>query len=262
MTGRREYAFGDDEEAERRLADLARLYEPTTSAFVAAHAPVNPGLALDLGCGPGYTTRLLADVLRPRRTIGIDDSEAFLQHARRTAPKGVEHLRHDVRALPFPAPPADVVLARFLLAHLPEPAQQAAQWTTLLSDDGVLLLEDTEHMESTNPVCARYLELVQVTLAAEGRQLFAGRALVTLEAGDDWVVRHSGAVTVRHAARRYAVLFAPNLRQWGQRALELGVAGEHQLRRLATGLDGMLTGDAPGTVTAVLRQVVLARTAT
>lgn len=45
------------------------------------------------------------------------------------------------------------------------------------------------------------------------------------------------------------MLFSTNLRQWGPRALELGVATELELRRLATGLDGMLTGDATGTVT-------------
>lgn len=259
MSGRREYAFGDDEGAARRLADLARLYEPTSAAFLTAHAPQNPPLALDLGCGPGHTTRLVAEALRPRRTIGVDDSAAFVDQARQAAPAGVEYLRHDVRQLPFPAPPADVVFARFLLAHLPRPAEVARLWTGLLTEGGVLLLEDTERMESTNAVCTRYLDLVQATLAAEGRELFAGRPLARLESVDGCVLRHSAAVEVRQPARRYAALFAPNLRQWGHRALELGVAEETELRRLATGLEGMATGDAQGTVTAVLRQVVLAR---
>ena len=259
MSGRREYAFGDDEGAARRLADLARLYEPTSAAFLTAHAPQGPPLALDLGCGPGHTTRLVAETLRSGRTIGVDESAAFVDQARQGAPPGVEYLRHDVRQLPLPVPPADVVYARFLLAHLPRPADVARLWTGLLAEGGVLLLEDTEHMESTNSVCTRYLDLVQATLAAEGRELFAGRRLAQLEAEDGYAVRHSGAVEVRQPARRYAALFAPNLRQWGDRALELGVAGEMELRRLATGLDGMATGDAHGTVTAVLRQVVLAR---
>lgn len=259
VVSRQDYAFGDDEEAGNRLAALAVLYEDSTREFIAAHAPAEPALAVDLGCGPGHTTALLSDTLRPGRTVGVDDSEAFLEQARAGASDGVEFLRHDVREVPLPLPPADVVFARFLLAHLPEPVAVAERWTGLLAPGGVLLLEDTERIESSNATCARYLELVRATLAAEGRDVFPGGTLAGLAGGDGWTVRHSGTVTLRRPARHYAALFAPNLRQWGPRALESGVAQELDIRRLATGLDGLLTGDGGGTVSAELRQVVLAR---
>lgn len=255
---KREYAFGDDEVAARRLADLAALYEPTTRAFLAAHASTRPALALDLGCGPGHTTALLAEVLQPERIVGVDESEAFLDEARRRLPDA-EFVAHDVRVLSFPVPPADVVYARFLLAHLPDPADVAVAWTRLLAPDGVLLLEEGEAMSSSNAACARYLDLVRATLRAEGRELFPGAALAGIGDGQTHRVRHCDTVTIRRPARQFAGLFAPNLRQWGPRALELGVANETDLGRLRTSLEGMATGDAGGIVTAVLRQVALTR---
>ena len=72
------YAFGDSAPAARPL-----------------------GLAVDLGCGTGHTTRLLASVLRPRRALGLDQSASFAALAAADAPAGVEFAVHDVtRATP------------------------------------------------------------------------------------------------------------------------------------------------------------------
>ncbi|MFN0089695.1 MAG: hypothetical protein ACKVWR_05410, partial [Acidimicrobiales bacterium] len=90
--GEDRYAFGRDDPAARRLALLARVFDPTTEALVdaaARHAPEGP--ALDLGCGPGHTTRLLCDALARlgRRTpvLGLDAAEAFLAEAAERAPE-------------------------------------------------------------------------------------------------------------------------------------------------------------------------------
>ena len=61
------YAFGDSAPAARRLALLADLFEPASQPFLARFAGRQLGLAVDLGCGTGYTTRLLASVLEPCR---------------------------------------------------------------------------------------------------------------------------------------------------------------------------------------------------
>ncbi|HXQ57593.1 MAG TPA: osmotically inducible protein OsmC, partial [Actinomycetes bacterium] len=76
------YAFGDSALAARRLGLLAQVFEPTSRSFLtdAAAHPVGPPpeLAVDLGCGPGHTTRLLVSVLGPRRTLGLDQSAFFV----------------------------------------------------------------------------------------------------------------------------------------------------------------------------------------
>jgi trans-aconitate methyltransferase len=115
------YAFGDTAPAARRLGLLADVFEQTSRAFLTRVAGRSPRLAVDLGCGPGHTTRLLAAVLWPRRTIGLDQSASFVTLAAAGAPPEVEFAVHDVTVVPFPCRPADLVFCRFLLSHLADP---------------------------------------------------------------------------------------------------------------------------------------------
>ena len=78
-----QYLFGDSEVASHRLRVVAEVFAESSRRFLHTAAPASPRLAIDIGCGPGYTTRLIADVLRPLRTVGIDRSEAFITEARR-----------------------------------------------------------------------------------------------------------------------------------------------------------------------------------
>jgi hypothetical protein len=63
------YLFGDGDAAARRLELLARLFDAPTRAFVRQAGAGRRGLAFDLGCGPGFTTHLLADELECERVI-------------------------------------------------------------------------------------------------------------------------------------------------------------------------------------------------
>jgi len=93
-TGQSRYTFGDTPPAARRLDLLAALFEPPTASFLRRDALQQPGLAIDLGCGPGHTTRLVALTTGAVRTVGLDTSEAFLEAARAgPAVPGVEFMR-------------------------------------------------------------------------------------------------------------------------------------------------------------------------
>ena len=76
------YTFGDNEEASRRLYRLAEVYEQETRDLLNAVQSELSGcrieVALDLGCGPGWSTHLIEATLSPKRTVGLDSSEAFL----------------------------------------------------------------------------------------------------------------------------------------------------------------------------------------
>src|SRR5260221_11846563 len=81
------YTFGDNDLAAERLRILARAFEPTSRAFlthVRASAYGSDGAAahaVDLGCGPGYTTRLVREVVAAALTTGVDRSPRFLARA-------------------------------------------------------------------------------------------------------------------------------------------------------------------------------------
>ena len=109
------YTFGDSALASTRLALLAEVFKEATTAFLLRLRAERQRLAVDLGCGPGFTTALLNDVIAPQQIIGIDSSAAFAsQAARRLGSRG-EVVCADVLDLPTKVRDADLIFARFLL---------------------------------------------------------------------------------------------------------------------------------------------------
>ena len=178
------YAFGDSEPAARRLGLLADVFEPPSRAFLARFAADPVDLAVDLGCGPGHSTRLVASVLGARRTLGLDQSASFVALAEAAAPPGVAFAVHDVTVVPFPAGPAGRIYGRFLLTHLPDPPATLAAWSTQLAPGGLLLVDEVERIRTDQPALRRYLELAAALLVARGHALEIGPPAARLDSGD------------------------------------------------------------------------------
>jgi SAM-dependent methyltransferase len=236
------YAFGDGDAPAKRLELLAEVFGPTSREFLVREAPSAPGLALDLGCGPGHTTRLIARELGPRRTLGLDVSADFVSRAARGAPPGVAFAVHDVARRPFPEGPPDLVYARLLVAHLVDPEAAIAAWATQLAPGGALLVEDTEAIDTAQPVLAEYVAHVAERLEARGHRLYAGPLLGAL-------ADSSRLATVSPAAGRAAAMFRLNLDSWCDDPVVHG--------RLARGLEDLLDDSRPGVITWRVRQAVV-----
>jgi trans-aconitate 2-methyltransferase len=132
-----EYLFGHSESAGRRLKLLASVCDESTRAFLKnAAGNTSFPLALDLGCGPGFTTRLINDTLRCDRIIGLDASGEFINPARATNGEQLAFLQHDVTAIPFPVGRANLIFSRFLLTHLRDSEAVVAKWATQLEHCG------------------------------------------------------------------------------------------------------------------------------
>lgn len=171
------YAFGDSDLAAERLRRLAAVFAGTSGAFLQAAVDDPPSLALDLGCGPGCTTHLVADTLRGERTVGMDSSTHFIALAERTATERVSFCRHDFRTAPFPCGPADLMYARYVLTHQTDPAEVVRVWSTQLRPGGRLLIEETDWISTSRPVFATYLRIVEAMLAHQGNVLYIGPVL-------------------------------------------------------------------------------------
>jgi trans-aconitate 2-methyltransferase len=211
------YAYGDSISAGDRLDLVARLFEPTSRRFLERAAPRTPRLALDLGCGPGNTTRLIADALRPHRTVGLDRSRSFLERARNGAPPGVEFIEHDVFITPFPIEPADVIFARLLLAHLPDRSGVVERWTAQLAPGGVLLLDEIEELRTDEPAFAEYLPIAIEIVERSGGRLLAGPELGAMPEPPGTRRIEDDVVTLDATASDVAPIFNMNLRVLAER---------------------------------------------
>lgn len=89
-------------------------------------------------------TQLLNEIVRPRRTIAVDSSTAFVESAANRLGDTAEVLRGDVLDLPETVVAADLMFARLLLSHLSDPVAAVSLWVSRLSKRGVLMLEEVE----------------------------------------------------------------------------------------------------------------------
>jgi len=100
--------------------DIYRDFVNTPAFF--GMLPSVAGLrVLDIGCGEGYNTRLLAD--RGARVVAIDIAERFIEHAiaaEREEPRGIEYRIASAVELPFANASFDAATAFMSLMDIPE----------------------------------------------------------------------------------------------------------------------------------------------
>lgn len=251
------YSFGDGDVPSTRLALVAQAFDPPTAAFLDRAAPSAAGVVVDLGCGPGFTTALLADAVSSRRLVAVDASDDFLRRVRERVPSA-ETVVHDVTVMPLPAAPADVIFARLLLAHLPSVDAVARQWRSQLTPGGVLLLDEIDWIQSDVDVLADYEDVVVDLVAARGGAMYAGPLLDAFVA--DAAADGGLAVDLRFERpvdpALAASMFAMNLSVWRDDPAVAAHARSGRLDRLATGL-AEIAAEARGSITWGLRQVAV-----
>jgi ubiquinone/menaquinone biosynthesis C-methylase UbiE len=120
--------------------DAARGYRPEVLKqwldLIAAHAPSDLELIVDLGCGTGRFTQPLADRFAAK-LIGIDPSERMLDVARaKLSNARVEFLQASSENLPLLDGSADMVFMSMVLHHLPDGPAMTRECHRILRDKG------------------------------------------------------------------------------------------------------------------------------
>jgi trans-aconitate 2-methyltransferase len=169
------YTFGTDKAAARRLEEIARFFNPPAVDFIREHVRGPVGSALDLGCGPGYTTDMLSSAVDCPEVRGMDISSQFLRMAAERFPH-CTFVEHDVTKTPFPLQPA-VMYVRFLLSHLRDVVDLVNRWTAQLPEGGRLLVDELESIETEVPVFQEYLAVNEGLVASQGATLYVGGLL-------------------------------------------------------------------------------------
>lgn len=258
---RETYTFGDTTAAARRLGLVAAIFDPSSRELLrqAGGGRDRPDLAVDLGCGPGHTTRLLVETLRPRRAVGLDRADTFLDLARANVPDPAGFAAHDVTRAPFPVGPADLLYCRFLLSHLTGHERLLATWATQLRPGGLLVLDEVDWIRTEDPALAAYLDAVTAVMGRQGHVLEVGQALDALPdpAG---LHRHASDVRVlTPPADQAARMFGLNLTVWGAGEAAQALVGQAELDRIAAELDALGRGDRAAGITWGMRGIVYER---
>ncbi len=157
-----------DDEPDHGLGDPAT--REAWRQLLAAHLPPAPSDVVDLGCGTGTLSVLLAEA--GHRVRGTDLSPAMVERARAKASAAGLEVSFEVGDAAFPAydvRSVEVVLCRHVLWALPDPEAALARWVGLLRPGGrLVLVEGRWHTgaglaaEDLEPLAAAHLGDVRV----------------------------------------------------------------------------------------------------
>lgn len=169
------YVLRGGEEAARRLKLLARVMGPTTKTLF-RRVGLTPGICcLDAGCGIGAVSLKLARWVGPGgQVVGIDPDKGCLAVARQEAVRlglapvfrgeAVGDLRDESAY--------DLVYARFLLTHLPDPVSAIERMVNAALPGGLVVVEDIEFAAHFSyppcPAFERYVSLYQQAVLGKG----------------------------------------------------------------------------------------------
>lgn len=105
-----------------------------TPAFFGLLPPVDGLLCLDLGCGEGHNTRLLAQ--KGARVAALDIAESFLNAATGKSRSGIRYMAGDGVALPFRAAVFDAVTMFMSLMDVADPERVLGEAARVLRSGG------------------------------------------------------------------------------------------------------------------------------
>lgn len=251
------YTFGDNNRASKRLQRLVEIYESETRELLQRGCRHQPGLAVDLGCGPGWSTRLLQDELHPQRTVGLDASERYVAEARRQQSSDLEFKVHDVVRVPFPVSSPDLLFCRFLLTHLNSIRQVLASWASIAAPGATLLIHETETLDAEHPALCRYYEIVDHFQEHYGQVLLVGAVLDECLQSSGWQVIESNRRILEKKASDMAELHLANLRTWRNDEYARRAFDPREIDSLEKALERIANGsENAGVVINVARQAI------
>jgi ubiquinone/menaquinone biosynthesis C-methylase UbiE len=115
---------------------MGRYSAPLARVF-ADWAGIEAGTALDVGCGPGALTSVLADRLGAASVCAVDPSESFVAAARERNP-GVDVRRASAEALPFADDAFDAALAELVVHFMSDPVEGLTEMRRVVRPGGVV----------------------------------------------------------------------------------------------------------------------------
>jgi 2-polyprenyl-3-methyl-5-hydroxy-6-metoxy-1,4-benzoquinol methylase len=129
----------DSSEESARLALIEEEQDPYTIAQIERFGIAPTWHCLEIGAGKGSIAYWLADRCPQGRVVATDLDVSLLSSSGRSS---LEILRHDITRDDFPADSFDLIHARGVLTHTPDPEALCARLASWLRPGGWLLVAD------------------------------------------------------------------------------------------------------------------------
>lgn len=140
------YVFNEENLERQRL--LAKTLAPFTHTLLDSLSLPQSIRCLDLGCGLGETTHLLAQRIgNASEFVGLDQDPALLAVGRERALSEyapIEFRHGDATQLPFADQSFDFVYTRFLLTHIPDPAIVLREMIRVCKVGGMIAVQEPD----------------------------------------------------------------------------------------------------------------------
>ena len=170
------YVISGGHQGKDRLKLLSEVMRPTTSQLLRTIGLGVGMTCLDVGCGGGHVTLLMAGMVGPTgKVVGTDSDQEILALARQDAEaEGLRNVefRHADAAAVQEESGYDVAYARFVLTHLSAPEKCLSAMVQACKPGGWVVIEDIDFTGSfCYPHCAayqRYTELYQEVVSRRG----------------------------------------------------------------------------------------------
>ena len=178
MPAERDYVLGTHDEEIARLGLQHRVWRPRATEVWRRAGFTEGQTLLDVGCGPGFASLDLAEIVGPTgHVVAVDRSRRFLDVLEAAGrQRGLAHLETheiDLDEDPLPSIQADGAWARWVFAFVKRPRELLERVAKALKPGGVFVSHEyfdyrTWRLAPRCPEIEEFVELVMKTWRASG----------------------------------------------------------------------------------------------
>ena len=140
---------------------------------------------LDVGCGGGAMTRMVAKLAKRSKIYGLDVDEGHIAYARNMAQKehllNISYIKGNIYSLPFNDNTFDFIWSRFLFEYIKDPLSALKELKRVVKRGGVVCVGDIDgnclFHYPINELFKKKLDKTMELLAPFGFDPFVGRKL-------------------------------------------------------------------------------------
>lgn len=182
------YVLGNLDNEIARLEIQSAFFESLTRRTL-EKAGIRKGMrCLDVGCGAGSVTKILAAIVgKNGQVVGTDVDERYLQYCRDYIPMiNVEFMRDDISNSKLAKESFDAIYSRFMFVHLKDARKAVRSMKQLVKKGCAIIIEELDHApdswlsypesQAVNTLRDIYVDLVKKA----GGDPFAGRKIYRL----------------------------------------------------------------------------------